>query len=109
MTPRACRDIYTGPNALPISDMYKRFGDRDKGMMFVSPEPKHRQKRAKIVHVFSKPTIAALEPILHKYSTKLLGIIEDSKGKPLNLLFWDRMLSMDVAGKHTSLIRRAEC
>jgi cytochrome P450 len=99
MAPRACRDIYTGPNALPISDIYRRFGDRDKGMMFVSPEPKHRQKRAKIVHVFSKPSIANLEPVLHQYSTKLLARIEENKGKPFNLLFWDRMLNMDVAGK----------
>jgi cytochrome P450 len=99
MTPNACRDIYTGPNALPISDMYKRFGERDKGMMFVSPEPKHRQKRAKIVHVFSKPSIANLEPILHQYSSKLLEVIEKSKKKPIDLLFWDRMLNMDVAGQ----------
>jgi hypothetical protein len=73
-------------------------------MMFVSPEPWHRQKRAKMVHVFSKPTIAGLEPILQQYSSKLLGIIEQNKGKPFDLLVWDRMLNMDVAGKQASWI-----
>lgn len=101
MTPKAIRDIYTGPNALPISDMYKRFGDRDKGQMFVLQEPKHREKRKKIVHVFSKPSIAALEPILHENSIKLLAYIEKNKGTPFDLLLWDRMLNMDIAGRYS--------
>jgi hypothetical protein len=105
-SPKAIRDIYAGPNALPISDMYKRFGNREKGQMFVQEEPKHREKRKKIIHLFSKPSIAALEPVLHENSAKLLAYIESNKGSPIDLLFWDRMLNMDIAGKDPLWVRK---
>jgi hypothetical protein len=107
ISPEAIRDIYAGPNALPISDLYKRFGNREKGQMFVQEEPKHREKRKKIIHVFSKPSIAALEPVLHGNSAKLLAYIEKNKGSPVDLLFWDRMLNMDIAGKLSSSVRES--
>jgi cytochrome P450 len=106
MTTTAIRDIYTGPSACQISDVYKQFGN--SGQMFCSRDPVHREKKKKIVHLFSKNTMAHVEPSLHDLSSRLLKAVVKHKGEPFDLLHWARMLNLDLAGKLHVIMSREE-
>jgi len=97
MTPGAIRDIYTGPGCCEISDAYNKMGN--KGQMFISRDPVHRDKKRRITHMFSVPSMNELEPSMQDLVNKQFDIISTKKGEPINMLYWDRMLNLDLAGR----------
>ncbi|KAF2667575.1 cytochrome P450 [Microthyrium microscopicum] len=97
MTNNAIRDIYAGPTACPISYVYNRFGNT--GQMFLQREPRHREMKKRFTHLFSKQTLLELEPSLQELSGKLFDNVNAHKGEPIDLLYYDRMLNLDLAGE----------
>lgn len=95
----AILDIYTGASACEISDIYNGFGN--KGQMFISRDPLHRDKKKRITHLFSIQSMNELEPLMHELCGKLYDVISKATGKPIDVLHWVRMLNLDLAGKIT--------
>jgi cytochrome P450 len=93
----AIRDIYTGPSACEISDVYNAFGN--EGQMFITRDPMHRDKKKRIAHLFSNQSMNELEPFMYELGGKLFDIISQQIGKPINIMHWVRMLNLDLAGK----------
>jgi benzoate 4-monooxygenase len=92
----AIRDLYTGPSPPEINDVYKQFGS--PGQMFTSRDPLHREKKKRITHLFSHQTLTNLEPALRELSDKLYTVFTGSLGKPIDVLYWVKMLNLDLAG-----------
>lgn len=93
----AIRDMYTGPNACEISPFYDRLGN--PGQMFVSHDPIHAQKKKNITHMFSMQSMKEMEPLMHRNLDKWYNIFLKNAGKPVNVLHYNRMLNLDIAGK----------
>lgn len=58
----------------------------------------HKERRKLLAPAFSTSSFLDSEPLIHNSVRELLEMIKNRDGKPLDVFFWFKMLSLDIAG-----------
>ena len=58
----------------------------------------HGQRRKLLSHAFSQSNLHECEPLIDQQVQKLLRVVQDSTGKPIDMLNWFRLTAFDVVG-----------
>lgn len=89
-------DIY-GPSSNyvkgPVYDMFGR-----RGLFQMRNREEHKQRQKLMAHIFAPASILSMEPLIHVQIRKLLAALERRLEKPIDMLYWFRMLALDVVG-----------
>ncbi|KAH8799759.1 cytochrome P450 [Xylogone sp. PMI_703] len=93
-TRQAMRDIYGLGSAYIKAPAYGAFGRKSLFTMRVKEE--HRARHKRIAHIFGPTSVAGVEPIIAEHTSKLLNVLNQKLGEPMDVLLWFRMLALDV-------------
>jgi hypothetical protein len=92
----AINDIYLGQKPFMKSAAYENFGR--KGAFQMRDKEEHRQRQKRISHVFSQSVLLEMEPLMKEEVGNLLKAVETRIGKEFDMLFWFRMMALDIVG-----------
>ena len=93
----ALRDIYSHNTKYMKGPVYDLFG-RQGAFQMRDPD-QHRRRQKRIAHVFAPNSLSVMEPLIHEQVRKLLAALDQRVGKPIDMLYWFRMLALDVVGE----------
>ena len=93
----AVKPVY-GPGTTCIkSSAYDNFGRL--GMFQMQDPAQHRERQKRVAHVFAPSALQQMEPLIQGVIDKLIGAIEQRRGKQVDALHWCRMTALDISGE----------
>lgn len=94
---QAVKPIY-GPGTTCIkSSAYDNFGRL--GMFQMQDPAQHRERQKRVAHVFAPSSLQQMEPLIQGVVDRVIGVIGQSLGKPVDALHWCRMTALDISGE----------
>jgi hypothetical protein len=87
----------TVTKTFPKSPRYDSFGKR--GLFRMRDEEEHRQRMRRVGHSFSSSLMPDMEGVMREEITNLLRAMDAYRGSQVNMLYWARMLALDVSGE----------
>ncbi|KAL3423886.1 cytochrome P450 [Phlyctema vagabunda] len=90
-------DIYGQSSVFLKAPIYKSLAR--KGIFSMRKKEDHRARRKLLSHAFAHSTLLNLEPLIVSHVQKLSARISETIDQPLDVLYWFRMLALDIVGE----------
>ena len=94
---KAFREIYGANSDYVKAPRYGAFGR--KSMFTMRNKQEHRARAKRIAPVFSPSTLAEVEGTVSRLIEKFVRILEQRVDRPLDVLLWFRILTLDTFGE----------
>ncbi|KAI9871913.1 MAG: hypothetical protein M1830_002300 [Pleopsidium flavum] len=93
---KAAQQIYGQTSDFIKVPLYKELGRH--ALCTMQDNDEHKERRKLLAPAFSTSSFLDSEPLIHNSVRELLKIIKKRDEKPLDVFFWFKMLSLDIAG-----------
>ena len=90
------RQIYGPGSDFTKASIYKHFGRHAMFQMQDSNE--HRERRRLLAPAFPMSHLYQMEPLIAAQLQSFITLVRFKVGEPLDLFYWTKMLSLDIAG-----------
>ncbi len=92
----ALRQIYNPGNDFTKGDIYVHFGRR---ALFTMLDPvEHRERRKRLAPAFAMSHLYQMESLIAVQVRTFLKKVEQGLGKPFDMYYWAKLVTLDIAG-----------
>ena len=102
-------EIYSQQTAFMKAEIYDTMSVKPLGIFSQRDKALHSQRRSLLSYAFSQGNVNTCAPLIHGHILKLLRRVQESAGKPIDILSLFRLFSLDVVGmQHLSRLWEVE-
>lgn len=97
------KDLYGQQTKFLKAPVYESMTLQPPGIFSLRDRTAHSQRRRLLSHAFSQSNLQDCEPLIHIQIDKLVQVLQDSAGRPVDMLTWFRLAAFDVVGTFKTL------
>ncbi len=92
------KDLYGQQTSFLKAPVYESLTLPPNGVFSMRDKTAHAQRRRLLSHAFSQSNLHECEPLIDQQIHKLVEVVRDSAGKPIDMLNWFRLAAFDIVG-----------
>ena len=93
------REIYSQKTVFMKAPVYETMSVKPLGIFSLRNKADHSRRRSLLSHAFSQANLDATRPLIQGRVDRLVGIVEENRGRSLDVLKTFRLFALDVVGE----------